>query len=116
MDRRSFISMVGGSIFAAPLGTQAQRLEHALIGYLSVRSPEESAHLLAAFRTCHSGSVVAILSHEGVMTFDPEYRGTVVDAACEYSPSSGGAYKDTYIVQRTGKQRRSILNSYFTCC
>jgi len=48
MRRRDFIAILGSAAAAWPLTTRAQ--QHPLIGFLSARSPEESAHLVAAFR------------------------------------------------------------------
>jgi ABC-type uncharacterized transport system substrate-binding protein len=51
MRRRDFITLLGGGAAAWSLSARAQHLTMPLIGLLSVRSPEESAHLLAAFRS-----------------------------------------------------------------
>lgn len=51
IDRRRFLRTVSVSLLAAPLGAQAQQAEKVpLIGYLSSRSPGDSAHIIAAFR------------------------------------------------------------------
>jgi len=50
MSRRAFIAMVGGSILAAPLAVEAQQPAMPVIGYLSQRSPTDSASIVAAFR------------------------------------------------------------------
>jgi putative ABC transport system substrate-binding protein len=53
MDRRAFITFVGGSILAAPLAREAQQPKVARLGYLvtgSLESPEVRARR-DAFRT-----------------------------------------------------------------
>jgi putative ABC transport system substrate-binding protein len=48
VKRRAFITLLGGAA-AWPLWAHAQRAAMPVIGYMSARAPEESAHLLAAF-------------------------------------------------------------------
>ena len=51
MDRRAFIATVGGSIFAGPLGAEAQPPTKIWrIGYLGPVSPSAGARLLESFR------------------------------------------------------------------
>jgi putative tryptophan/tyrosine transport system substrate-binding protein len=50
MRRRDFIKIVTASAAAWPLAAQAQRAALPLIGYLSSRSPGNSADIIAAFR------------------------------------------------------------------
>ena len=49
MRRREFISLLGGAA-ALPLAARAQHPTIPVIGFMSARSPEDSTHLLEAFR------------------------------------------------------------------
>src|SRR5439155_14775901 len=49
MRRREFITVIGGAA-AWPLAARAQQPAVPVVGFLSSRAPEDSEHLVAAFR------------------------------------------------------------------
>jgi putative tryptophan/tyrosine transport system substrate-binding protein len=50
MRRRKFISMLGGAVVGGPIAAMGQQPSTPVIGFMSGRAPEDSEHLVAAFR------------------------------------------------------------------
>jgi putative ABC transport system substrate-binding protein len=50
MRRRDFITLLSGAAFSYPISTRAEQSTLPVVGFLSSRSPGESAEVVTAFR------------------------------------------------------------------
>jgi len=81
VKRRDFISLLGGAT-AWPLAARAQESAMPVIGFMSSRSPEDSAHLLEAF---HRGLKEGGFIDGENVAIESAGRGAIT-AACQRSP------------------------------
>jgi hypothetical protein len=56
MRRREFLGVLSGAVAAWPLVARAQQTAMPVIGFMSGRSPEDSAYVLSAFRQGFAGT------------------------------------------------------------
>src|SRR5271163_3558699 len=50
MKRRKFLTHIGGAAAAWPFAAREQQPAKPMVGFMSGRSPEDSAHVVSAFR------------------------------------------------------------------
>ena len=114
LGRRKFLARLGSAAAAWPLATRAQQ-PTPVVGFLSSRSPNESAHLVAAFRQGleESGYLegqhvhISFLWAEGGYARLPELAAELVRAGVAVIASVGGPVSALAAKQATATNRSS---------
>jgi ABC-type uncharacterized transport system substrate-binding protein len=99
MQRREFITLIGGSVVVWPLAAQAQRPGLPVVGFLSSRSPDEAAVHTAAFlhgmndRGYIDGQTVAVQYRWAQGRYErlPAMAGELVDLGVNVMVAVGGS-------------------------
>ena len=112
MERRTFVGVIAGGLLAVPLPGEAQPPAMPVIGYLSQRSPTDSARIVAAFRQglkemgLVEGQNVAIESRfaEGQIDRVPAMASDLVRRGINVFVATGGTgsvFKAKPVIPRT---------------
>jgi hypothetical protein len=93
VKRREFITLLGGAAAAWPLTSHAQQATMPIIGYLSARSPDDTTHLVEAFR--RSLNETGFIDGQNVTV---EYRSAscTLSADCSVSTSPAARVGATF--------------------
>jgi putative ABC transport system substrate-binding protein len=108
--RREFITLVGGAAAAWPLAARAQQSAMPVIGLVRITTPEDSAHLVAAFKrglgesSFVEGQNVTIEYRYALNQVDrlPALMAELVDRGVAVLAATGGTISTVPIVFTTG--------------